>query len=138
MKIVRQYGWVYYIGETADQLEEHKCGKWMYFFSDVDFAAIICREAVEKEIVSESKHSDASEGVCCFYLNGDDLDTHKRTIQFFLDHDLIRRTKAGKLYNISFKYDDQTRAGEYGQQFDAEIKLDQFLDLSTGEWKIQN
>ena len=136
MKIERQYGWVYYIGENADQLDKHTCGKWMYFFNDMRFASKICHEAVEKGIVTESKHRDAPEGVCCFYLNGNDLEAHKKTIQFFLDHDLIQRTKNGKLYTISFKFDYQTRAGEYGELFQPEIKLDRFLDLSTGKWKI--
>ena len=53
----------------------------------------------------------------------------------FLDNNLIKRTKTGRLYNISFKYDDQTRAGEYGNEFKASIKLDDFLDLYTAEWK---
>ncbi|MBP5754695.1 MAG: hypothetical protein J6W93_02500 [Clostridia bacterium] len=136
MQIIREFGWVYYIGKGADALDDHKCGKWMYFFDDVKFAAKICKEAVERGVVAESKHSDDSRGVCCFYSNGDDLEAHKRTIQFFLEHDLIRKTKAGKLYNISFKYDDQTRAGEYGESFQAEIKLDDFLDLNTGKWKV--
>lgn len=39
------------------------------------------------------------------------------------------------LYNISFKLDDQTRAGEYGEMFQIEIKWEQFLGLYTGEWK---
>lgn len=67
MQIIRQFGWVYYVGETADQLDEHKCGKWMYFFGDVEFAKKICKAAVENGVVAESKHSDAPEGVCCFY-----------------------------------------------------------------------
>ena len=129
MQIIKQFGWVYYVGETADQLDEHKCGKWMYFFGDVEFAEKICKAAVENGVVAESKHSDAPEGVCCFYSNGDDVEAHKRTIQFFLENNLIRKTKAGKLYNISFKFDDQTRAGEYGELFQSEIKLDRFLDL---------
>lgn len=48
---------------------------------------------------------------------------------------MIQKTKTGKLYTISFKHDDQTRAGEYGEMFQSEIKLEQFLDLYTGEWK---
>ena len=40
-----------------------------------------------------------------------------------------------RLYNISLQLDDQTRAGEYGEMFQSEIKLEQFLDLYTGEWK---
>ena len=47
MQIIRQFGWVYYVGETADQLDEHKCGKWMYFFGDVEFA--------EKNLQSSSR-----------------------------------------------------------------------------------
>ena len=74
MQIIKQFGWVYYVGETADQLDEHKCGKWMYFFGDVEFAEKICKAAVENGVVAESKHSDAPEGVCCFYSNRDDVE----------------------------------------------------------------
>ena len=64
------------------------------------------------------------------------MESHKKVIQFFLDNDMIQKTKTGKLYNISFKLDDQTRAGEYGEMFQSEIKLEQFLDLYTGEWSF--
>ncbi len=30
--------------------------------------------------------------------------------------------------------DDQTRAGEYGEGYNGNIKLEQFLDLHTGKW----
>jgi hypothetical protein len=136
MQVLSLFGWVVYISKNAKEIDKHKCGKWMYFFGDKDFAAKICQEAVETGVVSEAKHSDDSTGVCCFYLDGDDIFAHKKVIQFFLDHDLIRRTKKGKLYNISFKFDDQTRAGEYGDGFHSEIKLDSFLELESGEWKI--
>lgn len=111
-------------------------GKWMYFFNDLDFAFKLCVEAIESGVVAEAKHSAKSEGVCCFYLDGSDLDAHKKVIQFFLDHDLIQRTKAGKLFNISFKYNRQTRNGEYDEDFHAEFKLSQLIDLETGEWKV--
>ena len=52
-----------------------------------------------------------------------------------MENNLIQKTKAGKLFNISFKLDDQTRAGEYGADFKSEIKLADFIDLYTGEWK---
>ncbi len=94
----------------------------------------LCAKTVEKGIVAESKHSNASEGVCCFYLNCDDIETHKKIIKFFIDNNLIRKTKAGKYYNLSFKLDSQTEDGEYGKDFNAEIKLAEFIDLSTGEW----
>ena len=94
------------------------------------------KESVEMGVVAEAKHTDGPDGVCCFYLNGDDMTAHKRTIQFFLDNGLIAKTRTGRLYNISFKYDDQTRAGEYGDQFRGKITLDQFLNLNTGEWIV--
>ena len=135
MRVITQFGWVYYIGDNVNTLYNDKCGKWMYFFDNKAFASIICAKAVETGVVVESKHTDAESGVSCFYLNGYDIDGHKKVIQFFLDNNLIKRTKSGKLYNISFKYDNQTRAGEYGEDFVAEIKLEQFIDLTTGEWK---
>lgn len=55
-------------------------------------------------------------------------------IQFMMGNKLIKKTKTGKFYNISFKFDDQTRAGEYGADFEGKIKLEQFIDLYTGEW----
>lgn len=135
MKIQSNLIWIYYINEdAAANLEAEKVGKWMYFFKDSDFAEKICKEAVENDIVAESKHSNAEDGVCCFYLNCDDTAAHKRCITYFLYHNLIRRTKTGKLYNISFKFDSQTNNGEYGSKFHSEIKLSDFLDLETGKW----
>ena len=55
-------------------------------------------------------------------------------IAFMLEHGLVRKTKSGKLYNIGFKLDDQTRAGEYGTGFKARITLSDFVDLETGEF----
>lgn len=111
MEIINIGGWVFYVSENVVKFDRHKCGKWMYFFGDRQFAEKICREAVEKGVVTEAKHTDAEGGVACFYLESDDIASHKRTIQYFLDNDLIRRSKTGKLYNIAFKLDDQTRAG---------------------------
>ena len=50
-----------------------------------------------------------------------------------MDNELIQKTKTGRLYNISFKFDDQTRAGKYGADFKGVIKLAQFIDLNIGE-----
>ena len=131
--------WSYYVNlDLAHGLEEHKCGKWMYFFSDIAFAENICRKAVLERAVAECKHNapgafaESHRGVICFYLNADDLSSHRRVLAFMLGNKLIRKTKAGKLYNIGFKLDDQTRAGEYGSGFSAEIKLKDFVDLETG------
>lgn len=52
-----------------------------------------------------------------------------------LDNGLVRKTKSGKLYNISFKYDTETYAGKYkGSGFAGKIKLADFVNLETGEF----
>lgn len=127
-------GWIFYLSGKEKSLDKHKCGKWMHFFNDKEFATHICEEVIVKGICTESKHTDADEGVCCFYLNCDDIEGHKRVIKYFIENDLIRKTKTGKLYNISFKLDDQTRAGEYGTDYHSEVKLEQFVNLNTGEF----
>lgn len=105
------------------------------FFSNREYVSTLCSKAVKTGIVAEAKHTDDETGVSCFYLNGDDNDGHKKVIQYFLENNMIQKTKSGKLYNISFKYDNQTRAGIYGTNFSTEIKLENFLNLSNGEWK---
>ena len=108
----------------------------MYFFDNKEFVNSICREAVGNNIVSQAKHTNDENGVACFYLNADDIEGHKKVIQFFLSKNLIRKTQSGKLYNISFKFDNQTLDGQYGNDFKATIKLEDFVDLYTGEFKI--
>ena len=135
MKEITYGGWIFYVADGAETgLDKHKCGKWMYYFNNREVVTELCKNAVEIGVVKEAKHNDAEDGVSCFYLNGDDIATHKKVIQYFLDNNMIRKTKKGRYYNIAFKYDDQTRAGEYGDEFQAEIKLAQFMDLDTGEW----
>lgn len=50
-----------------------------------------------------------------------------------IQHDLIRMTKSGRYYNNSFKFDNQTRAGEYSTDFEGMIKLNEFINIETGE-----
>jgi hypothetical protein len=135
MEILNTPFWVFYVGENVN-LDSDKAGKWMYFFNDKEFAAKMCSEAVLGKVVSESKHSNADEGVCCFYLNSDDEEAHKRILTFFIDNRLIQKTKTGRLYNITFKLDNQTLAGEYGKKYTSDIKLSNFVDLNTGEWLV--
>ena len=125
---------MYYPSDVDTHFDEVKVGKWMYFFGDRQFVEKICREEIEQNIVEECKHSNADDGVSCFYLNDDDIDGHRRVIEFFVKNDLIRKTKKGKLYNISFKHDTQTLAGEYGDDYHSDIKLEEFVNLETGEW----
>ena len=141
MNVIRLLGWFDYSSGKEDLLDKKKCGKWMYFFKaqDQEFAKMICQKAINEEIVYECKCTDieftnTDEGVICFYLNEDDTENHRRVIQFMLNNDLIRKTKTGKLYNISFKLDNQTRAGEYGDSFESKLKLEHFVNLLTGEF----
>ncbi|PAE70579.1 hypothetical protein [Bacillus licheniformis] len=58
----------------------------------------------------------------------------KRLAKFLIDHGFVKKTKSGRYYNISFKYDEQTRNGEYGEQFKPSISLKDLMDLNTGEF----
>ena len=133
MKQITNESWIYYVDDEIPHYDSEKCGKWMYFFRDFD-PSNLCKKAIQEHIVKECKHSNYYEGVCCFYLEDDDYDTHKKVIRFFLENNLIRRTKAGSLYNISFKHDVDTINGKYGNEFESDITLDKFLDLKTGKW----
>lgn len=115
--------------ELAPALDESRCGKWMFYFNDIEFAEEVCRKAALGMVVAECKHSsfesviENGRGVACFYLNLDDVEAHRRVVASMLEHGLVRKTKSGKLYNIGFKLDDQARAGEYGAGFKARITL---------------
>ena len=131
-------GWCWYLTDKAKLLKKHKCGKWMHFFNDQEFAMGICERAISENVCYECKCTDmkltgSKTGVICFYLNGDDIENHHRVIRFMMDNKLIQKTKTGKFYNISFKFDDQTRAGKYGADFEGTIKLAHFIDLNTGK-----
>ena len=147
MKVIENIAWIFYVSENAS-FDHNKVGKWMYFFrndSDMDYISKLCSNAVEQGIVAEAKHTNPSlfdldgdegyeNGVCCFYINCDDIEGHKRILSYFLENNMIQRTKTGRIYNISFKLDNQTRAGEYGSDFKGTLKLADFIDLNTGQW----
>lgn len=147
MIVKENIAWVFYISENAS-FDYDKVGKWMYFFKssdDIEHINELCSNAVEQDIIAEAKHTNpdsfglnphgsADSGVCCFYLNCDDIERHKKILTYFLENNMIQRTKKGKLYNISFKLDNQTRAGEYGKAFKSSIKLSNFINLDTEEW----
>ena len=56
-------------------------------------------------------------------------------IRSFLENGLIQKTKNGRLHNISFKHDAQTHTGEYGNKYKPDLRLDQFVDLVTRQFK---
>lgn len=131
--------WYYYLSGEEDKLVTEKCGKWMYFFENQEFTKDICKKAIDEKVCYECKCTNLeakgeTKGVACFYLNADDIENHKRVIQFMLDNNLIPKTKSGRFYNNSFKLDSQTQAGEYGSDFEGKIKLESFIDLKTGKW----
>ena len=135
----RYGGWYWYTTEKMNLLEKHKCGKWMCFHYDQKFAMLVCEKAISEDVCYACKCTDmetakSSTYAICFYTNCDDLEGHKKILEFMISHRLIPRTKTGKLYNISFKLDDQTRANEYGENFKAQLTLDMLVELTTGEW----
>lgn len=137
MRVQMSSSWISFLGADFEYLDDTKCGKWMYFFSDNEFVGNLCEDVIRTDVVSACKHSNAESGVACFYLNYDDVEGHKKILLYFLEHNLIQRTKTGKLYNISFKLNNQTRAGEYGAEFKSDITLSKFVDLNTGKWLLQ-
>lgn len=132
--------WEYFTsGENMDRL---KTGKWMIFFDFFDARDVIrsyCEKSVVEEIVSTAKLSSMprkeGNGVSCFFLEIDDLDRHKKIINFLIENNLIPKKKNGDYYNLSFKLDEQTRNNEYNESFKSVLKLEELIDLRTGEWK---
>ena len=138
--------WIFYIDKSKEsELDPDRCGKWMYFFAEEnrDHADELCRKAVTGGVCIEAKYSTEYQsrqigddrGLVCLYLNGDDIDTHRRVIRFMLENRMIQKTKTGRYYNMPFKYDSQTKAGEYRDTgFKAQLRLSDLIDLYTGEW----
>lgn len=142
MQINKDLFWTYYMDDDVE-LDPLKVGKWMLFFNFNEqrtFFDKICEDVVIKKILQQTKCSSRpnpqGQGVAIFYLHIDDKNTHKKIITYFIENNLIKETKAGKFYNLSFKLDNQTRAGEYGDDFKAQLKLEEIINLSTGEFQI--
>ena len=88
MEIIKRCGWIHYVDEFY-KFDSNKSGKWMYFFKDKEFVAKICEDTIKKNIVGESKHTDEEIGVTCFYLNCDDIRTHKKILLYFIENNLL-------------------------------------------------
>ena len=138
--MLKMAGWLWFLKDDKPvQFDSNKCGKWMSFFEDQDYAIQICQKAIDESACFECKCSDlelqgGTSGVICFYLECDDVEAHKKIIRFMIENNLIRKTKSGRFYNNCFKLDSQTHAGEYGTDFESKIKLEEFIDLNTGKW----
>lgn len=133
MIITTNPAWVMYDADNAQPIGL-KCGKWMHFFMTRAAAVAICETAITTSVVNSCKHSNGETGMICFYIDGTDLAAHQRVIRFMLDNQLIRKTEAGKLFDIAFKFDLQTVSGEYGQKVKAVMRLPDFIDLRTGDF----
>lgn len=46
-------GWIFYLSGKEKSLDRHKCGKWMYFFNNKEFAARICEKQLYKIFVQK-------------------------------------------------------------------------------------
>lgn len=122
---VKSFSWIWFINkERIHDIDPVQCGKWMFFFSPFKTALMddIVGTAVFDGVVVEAKYSNpetliaagSKQGVCCFYLNGNDRESHKRVLSYMLENGLIRKTKTGKLYNISFKFDSEGSVEKVG------------------------
>ena len=134
MKTLNLGGYIFYISDNWTNHNTNKIGKWMYFFNNKDFISKICKKAIEENIVDTCKHTNDNDGVACFYIEYDNLNAHRKVINFFLENNLKKKKKNGRYYDISFKTDEQTLNGEYGNDFKAKMKLHQFIDLKNGKW----
>lgn len=131
--------WWYYEGERENL--PHIDGKFMTFGEGVvpDSMQEIILSGLHEGVTPLVKHthpdriaeSDKSTWVIIWYSD-DSKESLQKLALFLYRNDLIQRTKAGRLYNIAFKYDEQTRTGEYGGDFKAKISLDKIMDLDTG------
>lgn len=135
MNITNTDDWIFFTNENSKYLDSFKMGKWMVYFSESNRKLIIemCENAVREDIVPEAKVAINGD-VACFYLNIDEIEYHRKCINYMLENNLIRKTKAGRYYNISFKKDIQTFRGEYGSRFIPKLKIEDFINLDTGEW----
>ncbi|EPT1453043.1 hypothetical protein ACVOZ6_004698 [Escherichia coli] len=125
-------GWQHYIAHSG--VKPHpNAGKWCVYFYGQDYARQVCERAIEEGVTQACKHNAADSGMLIFFAEMTDRAAVKRIAQWLIDNDLIRKTGKGKLYNIAFKSDEQTAAGEYGKNFEAEIKLGDLFDLTTGK-----
>lgn len=141
MKQVENFFWVEVYNEnTINELEGKEIGKWMVFFSPPISEELkrIAYHAINEGVVRALKYSNIGEdfptGVLCLYSDLNDNEEHRRIISFMLSHNLIKKTKDGKFNNISFKLDRQTKMGIYNKNYNPILTLDEFIDLSTGDF----
>ncbi|MFT0827237.1 hypothetical protein VSK92_22945 [Bacillus swezeyi] len=141
--------WCYYGINTAENpafKETDRVGKFMTYGKDDlsnEMQELILK-AIKQGITPLVKHTNidtlefnprSKDGLWVIvWYSTDEEKALKGLAKFLIDHGLVKKTNAGRYYNISFKYDDQTRNGEYGRQFKSSISLKDLIDLNTGEF----
>lgn len=91
----KSFSWIWFINKMRiHDIDPVQCGKWMFFFSPFKTALMddIVGTAVLDGVVVEAKYSNpetlivagSKQGVCCFYLNGNDRESHKRVLSYML------------------------------------------------------
>ncbi|WP_060679612.1 hypothetical protein [Virgibacillus halodenitrificans] len=141
-------GWCYYGINTAQNpafKETDNVGKFMTFGKgDIsnEMQRIILK-GIKQGVTPLIKHPDPAmqdfnpyskdDWVIIWYSTDEELSL-KSLAKFLINNELVRKTKTGKYYNVPFKYDEQTRKGEYGKQFKPSITLKDLMDLNTGEF----
>lgn len=133
---VREYkqpGWNSFTGDKTNTLGA-TCGKWEYHFTDSSFARHVCREAIAQGAAAAAKMSDAGKGVCCFYINGNDREAHKRMLEFMLCKNLIRRRGDGAFFDTRFIFSLFEKSSLQTECL-SDIKLSQFVNLKRGRMR---
>ncbi|MGD7006998.1 hypothetical protein [Metabacillus sp. 84] len=137
-------GWCWYGTNTFRETDN--VGKFMTFVQEdiSNETQELILKAIKQGVTPLVKHTDpdmlafnpfAKDGsLVIIWYSTDDEKALKGVAKFLVDNGLVPKTKAGKYYNISFKYDEQTRNGKYGDQFKPSISLKDLMDLNTGEF----
>ncbi|PEE42842.1 hypothetical protein [Bacillus pseudomycoides] len=137
-------GWCWYGTNTFKETDN--VGKFMTYVPDdiSDEMQALILKAIKQGATPFVKHTDpdtlafnpyAKNGsLAIIWYSTDEEKNLKALAKFLVDNDLVPKTKAGKYWKLSFKYDEQTRNGEYGEQFKPSITLEDLMDLNTGEF----
>ena len=133
-----------YLNRELWKNNENKYGKWVVVSkpngNNYNEFMKMRLEVFLEDIADDIKIGEPTEKyhhyVYVFYCNYDDIEKHKKIIKFMMKKNLIAKTKTGTYYNISYKLEDQTQRGEYGDKFVPILKLEDFIDLNTGKFII--
>ncbi|WP_406613827.1 hypothetical protein ACJA23_02860 [Mycoplasma corogypsi] len=147
LKISTDLAWKWFIDEeTIKTLDTDENGKWLIFakHENIEYLDDLVLKGFEQESFIAVKRTNEiydpvygiDSVVYIFYANYSDYDRHIKILSFLKENNLIRKTKTGKYFNISFKLDEQTLEGEYmwNGGVNSTLKLNMIMDLDTGDF----